>query len=384
MLVNSWEQIPFAIGVNNLTEDKSSSELPFSISCGTQQGIEHFENSFGNQDAISIVIEDNLIVGVICDGCTSSNINSVNDYTSNQVGANLLSKKTSSVICTLVKKSGVKSLPENLLYVQNSLLNFLKSIIDILADNEVEKQLLINNFFTTTIIAFAIDKEDYCIFNFGDGMTFLNTEKKELKFTSGKYLTSYLENNKLSQNGFEIIEAGKSDQIQSIFISSDGFDNDKILSNEFFLHFLNKKSTVEKKGFIDGLPEFRKIFLTPFIEKKEIFNQWPNDDATYILVKRIKEEIIETNDNINGNSFDVKQSDSQNQQTNTLGYNPVSNTESAPKDISEIQEKNSNIQTRIPKKSRKNSNGNRRNKKKGYETKIGSKFGDKKNKNNLK
>jgi|GEM_PF-2659691 len=287
MLVKSWEQIPFAIGVNNLRENKAITDLPFSISCGTQQGLEHFENSFGNQDAISMVIENDFIVGIVCDGCTSSNINSVNDFTSNQVGANILSKKTSSVIRSLISASGVKSIPENLFNIQNVLLSYLNNLIDDLGESIDEKELLINNFFTTTIIAFAVDKDDYCIFNLGDGIAISNAIKKELKFSSGKYLTSYLENGRPSELGFNLIDTGKTETIDSLFISSDGFDNERLLTNKYFIDFLNKRYIGKKGGFIDGLPEFRKYFLTPYINEKEIFDQWPKDDATYILIRRI-------------------------------------------------------------------------------------------------
>ena len=292
MLVKSWEQIPFATGVNNLREDKANTELPFSISCGTQQGLEHFENSLGNQDAISLIIETDFVIGVVCDGCTSSDVQSVNEFTSNQVGANLLSKKASSVIHNFSKSHGVKSIPENLLLIQNELLSFLNNLVNSLGENDEEKELLINNFFTTTIIAFAIDKEDYCIFNFGDGIAFTNADRKELNFIPGKYLTSYLENEKLSELGLNIIEAGKTETLNSIFISSDGFDNSKVIGNKHFTDFINKKYTEEKKGFIDGLPEFRKLFLTPFIEETEIFVQWPDDDATFVLVRRITKEEV--------------------------------------------------------------------------------------------
>lgn len=292
MLVKSWEQIPFATGVNNLREDRVHTELPFSISCGTQQGLEHAENSLGNQDAISLIIDNNYVIGVICDGCTSSDVKSVNEFTSNHVGANLLSKKTSSVIHNLIKSKGVKKISENLLPIQNELISFLETFTNQLSENEEERELVINNYLTTTIIAFAIDEEDYCMFNFGDGIAFANAKRKELAFSPGKYLSSYLENKNLPELGLSIIETGKTKTLNSIFISSDGFDNSKVIENKYFRGFIGKKNIGGTKGYFDGLPEFRKLFLTPFIEETEIFVQWPNDDATFILVKKVNSEQV--------------------------------------------------------------------------------------------
>jgi hypothetical protein len=348
MLVKSWEQIPFATGVNNLVHDKSGTDLPFEVSCGTQQGIDHFENSIGNQDAISIIIENDFLIGIICDGCTSSNIDSVNEFTANQVGANLLSKKVGSLIRKIIETNGVSAIQESLEKLKLDLLKYINNQINELSDSNLESQLLLNNFFTTTITILAIDKEDYCVLNSGDGLIYLNNKKKELKFSPNTYLTSYIESNEHSNSAFNVVEFGKSTYLESVFMSTDGFESEKILGNSNFIEYLNKKSTAQKRGYIDGLPEFRQMFLTPLINEENFFGTWPNDDASFIIVRRVTYDLIHVVDG--DNSMTVIDILNKKEATNASDQNTVANNvELIIK--KNIRSKSNNKEKRLPKES---------------------------------
>ncbi|MBX3008045.1 MAG: protein phosphatase 2C domain-containing protein [Melioribacteraceae bacterium] len=290
-------QILFDYSVNYLSDSNHQTKLPFSIFGMTQQGLSHKGQNIGNQDAACIFVGQNAIIGAIADGCTSGK--NLNGKSSNQVGANIISYLAVSIARKLLMKNHI-SFDNFMSPFQQYLIDHLKKSLNALHPWKQEKNEVISNYFSATIITIVITKKKYLILYSGDGNVFINGEKKELKHQSGKYFTNNLFDLKYTKSGYIInpdyqircLQKGNSNHLNSILISTDGFIDDDVVAAENFPNFFfNPNGIINKNGFIDRRKDFR-INLLEEITTSKNGRMWPADDATFISLNRINKSSL--------------------------------------------------------------------------------------------
>ncbi len=281
----------FDYHINYLSDSKNKTSLPFSLFGLTQQGISHQTASIGNQDAGSVFLGKNIIIGVVADGCTSGT--NLNGKSSNQIGANI----TSYLVCRIVRKLLIKNkkpLKDLEQQIEIALLNHYKKILYAISPWKIERTGLINNFFTSTFIAVVIYKDEYALFHCGDGNAIVNNKNSQLESSSGEYFSNnlLLDSNRKKEVNLKIkikkLVHEKTTDLNSIFISTDGFidDNDVELDDQFNMFLKGSSDFPNTSGFVDFKRGFRANVVSSIVQRKE--NRiWPIDDATFLYFKKL-------------------------------------------------------------------------------------------------
>lgn len=284
--------ILFDYHINFLTDSDNRTKLPFSVFGMTQQGLSHQSYSIGNQDAGCVYVGKNLIVGAVADGCTSGK--NLNGMSSNQVGAHITSYLAVRVARKLILKKQIAV--QNLVApFQQSLIGDLRRTLNSLNPWKYEKEEILKNFFSSTIILFIITQNDFIVLSCGDGDAYVNAEKKELTSSGGKYFANNLFDLKFTPDAGYLINPdyqinclhkGETKDLNNLLIATDGFiDNDVEEESSFKQFFFNEENQNSKSGFVDRKIEFRTNFLERITESKN-GKMWPLDDATFISIQR--------------------------------------------------------------------------------------------------
>lgn len=90
--MKNYEQALFAYHFINLKKGHSKTELPFLLGGATRQGWSHRQQDTNNQDAVSISIDNDIMIGVVCDGCTSTHDKLKIRRSNNEIGSKLISR----------------------------------------------------------------------------------------------------------------------------------------------------------------------------------------------------------------------------------------------------------------------------------------------------
>ncbi len=284
----------FDYHINYFSDSENKTNIPFSVFGMSQQGLSHVGSSIGNQDAGNIYVGRNIIIGAVADGCSSGN--NLNGKSSNQVGANITSYLTVRLVRKLLLKNHhpFSSIINEL---EKSLVHHYKKVLNAINPWKFEKNRVITNFLASTFILFIVTQDEYIVLSCGDGDVFINGDYKNLAQAGGEYFSNNLihENvvvfgSQSSPLNIEIhcIEHGQTKDLQSIFISTDGFlDRDIKESLDFSEFFFQVDQNILKAGVNDLKADFRKNLLDKILEEKD-GRLWPLDDATFISLKRIK------------------------------------------------------------------------------------------------
>jgi len=302
-----WSEIPFKHHFINKKIDNGICRIPFVIGGATQQGTVHILDNSNNQDAISICIEDDLIIGIVCDGCTSTHDDLINSYSNNEIGSKLIAHTLSNILRSQLSES--KIIDETFLeVVAKKLFDHLKSLISIMSlEGEKEKEIFIFDYLMTTILCFIVTENSFIVFNCGDGIIGLNNIF-QLIDENGLYFSSSLlpeccpslYSKPIRTNKFNIIYSGNTNELQSILLATDGFDDIAQKYQTKLSSFIIDTLPKSKNGFDFVLPDFRQFIL----RDKDISNystsfNWPKDDASFLVLRRIIENNkFKSSDNI--------------------------------------------------------------------------------------
>lgn len=283
----------FDYQINCYSDCNYKTNLPFAVFALTQQGLYHKTLNVNNQDSGSIYLGKHIIVGAVADGCTSGK--NINGRSNNQVGAHIGSYLVLRAVRKLVLKKRLEINEDFISHFEQEFFLRHKQLLNALNPWKLERDFVISNMFLTTIIFFIICENKYLIANCGDGDVIVNNNFKNLDEHAGKYFAANLRNPRKIESGiqwlnperrFNLIEIGNTENLNSIFIATDGFLDEDIKQHYCFSKFFLKK--FEEKalpGFTDKRTQFRKDFLTPILQTKGN-KTWPEDDATFISVNR--------------------------------------------------------------------------------------------------
>lgn len=282
-----WENAPFIPGINNILNNESF-KLPFIVTSGSQQGHGHIKSGLNNQDSISIKLNKNYLISVICDG-RSTNSSSLSYNSSNHVGSNLISLLICNSISSFIDLNPKEQFTNKLLsFLETSINDFIRNILKKISTDENEMSFLLDNMFSTTIICVVIINDYYYIINSGDGVYAINGSIESITDSYNKPNIKKI-GNTFFQN-IRLITEGKTSHIDSIFIGSDGFNSKEIINNKYFKDYINLpiKSDYNNVGYSNDLQNFRIHVLNNVISNDYV--NWPKDDASFVLIKKVNKQ----------------------------------------------------------------------------------------------
>lgn len=283
MMNNLWEKAPFGIATGGLASKKLHTRLPFSVGGISRQGLDHIHMGVPNQDAVNIIIEENFIIGIICDGCTSGNEESVDPFSGNQMGAQLLAQLVGNLCYENISpRINRMNKTKFLQWLSGQTLQRLDKIVDTMRVPETEKKMFSYHMLTTTLVGFILRKEEYFLFHCGDGAAQVNGDYYSLSSHSGNYLSKWM-GHKHPPVVFNKITEGKTKDLSFLYLATDGFLQKNMLQSKIFQDMLNHKN-IPERGFTDLVPELHMEVLNHWEEMET--GSWPGDDSSMIMVRR--------------------------------------------------------------------------------------------------
>lgn len=297
IMSNLWTKTPFAAHYLGVTKKENGQcTLPFSIGGATQLGLAHKHRQFNNQDALSLVIEDALIVGVACDGCAGTDGRLQNIFSNNEVGAKLLSQFVARAVVMFMREEPFHARPGFLDVLQEHFISqFCTFVTCCFGSDSLTTDLFIRDCLLTTVLGFIVTPENYLVFSCGDGVIGINGKFTILEQT-GVYLSACLLR-RLRPDCYPVgraeaslreFAAGKTSDLQSIFVATDGFGEALHHEPAIFADFA-ATTVASEPGLAFILPEFRKGVLERLRSKNNL-DSWPSDDASFLLLRRIAEQ----------------------------------------------------------------------------------------------
>lgn len=263
--------------------------LPFTASGLTQHGTSHSSEGCNNQDAMSLFINKEAIIGVLCDGCSSgSDIMALNPWSFAENGAQLLSILVGRHIQELWRGQDFSELAAE---ISQYCLADLKSLLNLLAGNRPDlREHLLQQIFMATILAVLITPEKYCVFHCGDGLVAINGKFTELNSTaSGQYLANTLSCEATQDMPLlEVFQEGACGDLDNVLLASDGM-SDLVRSGSGLLENMLGNLDTRTKGYTPGadkftfLREFRKRVAVPF----EPLSPKAYDDRSLLMIRRL-------------------------------------------------------------------------------------------------
>jgi hypothetical protein len=287
-------RVPFEYRFTTFLPPKQAPKIPFAVGGGTQSNPEHRSDNINNQDASRLILSENWIIGVVCDGCAGTH-RSIEEFTSssNEVGAKLLSHLVCEKAQWLLRTSSLKDQAVFLHRLSGELTRALEALtIAFCGDDEFARECFAFDFLSATILGFVVTAEEYLIFYAGDGIIGVNDEVQFLKDQEGTYfagnlawrLCPSLYSGPIGHATLNMFRSGPTQELRNIFLGTDGLYGCIDANRPAWLTFLASRPPDPENGLDFLLPEFRtKIAWTDSCI--DTFR----DDATFVLLRRVDE-----------------------------------------------------------------------------------------------
>jgi|GEM_PF-1843455 len=309
-------ETPFIHHFTNFRMADDDIKLPFAVGGGTQQGVEHSLDNQNNQDALSILIDNNYIIGCVCDGCSSTHDYLKDSFSNNEVGAKLIGHVVTRNVQRIIKDKEIEDVNLFLTELSENVLQQLVKLVDIFCEeDEMDRELFIFDFLMTTVLGFVVTQEKYIVFYCGDGVIGINDKINVLEETGSYFGEKFLRRCcpdkystiKSHNSDFKIFSIGEVADLNNIFMATDGFYNIANNHKEALVDFVDQATKIVRSGFDHILPEFRNRILKNKAISNEIMSKnWPRDDASFLLLRRIDEnKIITANSSDNSIAEDL-------------------------------------------------------------------------------
>lgn len=294
--MQDWLEAPFAYRFIHFKVHDQDTSLPFVIGGATQHGIQHAVDNQNNQDAAMILIRDKLIVGVLCDGCTSTHNELSDEISNNEVGAKLVALAVGRGVETVTASNRIRDDDTFLKILSQEIFSRLTALIELFAGpDENSREIFIKDFLITTVLGIVIDEENFTLFHCGDGIVSVNDDFKILEGDGKYYLAESLLHHfcsstysqRESTDGLKILQHGSTSTLNSVFLATDGF-LEKVQGDCEDLTQFNSQSPGNTRGGFEFLLQlFRHEILAKSAAKSKLRNPiWPRDDASFLLVRR--------------------------------------------------------------------------------------------------
>ncbi len=250
----------------------------FEYACGSIIGRNHVLAGKNNQDALRIVLRDQFMTAVVCDGCGSGK--------HSEVGAKLGARMVTDAIADLVNQDLAISEPEFWNIVKTNLLQKLKDFV-VLSNGDLE---FVNDYLLFTIVGAVITPSETVTFSMGDGAIAVNGKLTQIPaypdnappyLTYGVYKPDAVE--------FEIRDRLPTSELESLLIATDGIDDLVKVEdiNQFWQEdrYFKNPDVLRRK-----LAMLNREEIKPDWNKRELVKRSGllSDDTTLIAIRKAK------------------------------------------------------------------------------------------------
>jgi len=206
-----------SLQIPDLAGENLSSQ--FEYACGSIIGRNHVLASKNNQDALRIVLWDNFMTAVVCDGCGSGK--------HSEVGAKLGTRMVTEAIADLLHQGLAISEPDFWNVLKINLLQKVKAFVAI-STNEAQESVMefVNNYLLFTIVGLVITPNETVTFSMGDGAIAVNGKLTQIPAYADNappYLAYGLY--RPEAVSFEIRDRLPTSKLESLLIATDGIDD---------------------------------------------------------------------------------------------------------------------------------------------------------------
>lgn len=236
--------------------------MPWRIRAGQHIGRDHLLYNRNCQDGLAVfdgeIRGEDVMIGVLCDGCSGSDKNS-GRYS--EVGARAAAPYVAQAVKQLLEKDTEISLIPVLLWEQ--LIGWLRRTIDEYQLDEASKAQLIANYFLFTVVGMIVTERTIVLFSIGDGTLVIGEDVKILDCNNTppypayhcidrNFLTSLKED--LPQE-FEVLLIDRATSgVKRVAIGTDAWHQEQALLSGIWGHdhvaglqrFINAKSNNER------------------------------------------------------------------------------------------------------------------------------------------
>jgi serine/threonine protein phosphatase PrpC len=256
----------------------------FEYACGSTIGRNHVLASKNNQDALRIVLWDQFMTAVVCDGCGSGK--------HSEVGAKLGSRMVTDAIADLLNQGLAVSDPDFWNVLKTNLLQKLMDFVAIANENSESVMEFVNNYLLFTIVGLVITPSETVTFSIGDGAIAVNGKLTQIPaypdnappyLAYGLYRPDAIE--------FEIRDRIPTSGVESILIATDGIDDLIAVEevNQFWQEdrYFKNPDAIRRKLSLLNREEFK-----PDWNKRELIKRSGvlSDDTSLVVIRKRREE----------------------------------------------------------------------------------------------
>lgn len=270
-------------------EGNQSSRM-FRFAGATQRGRSWAHEN--NQDAYAISVDANSFVGVVADGCSSA----PSGYQSHsEVGAKLLSRLLCKYVAEQVRKTSVLAFSKRILNHEKAIKRKILRLVSVICEDG-DLECLVRTFFASTLLCLIIDETDYLVFGCGDGLIIIDDIAFDLGGESGLYYAidclGSADHRSAEPTGLKIHKAGKTTEINGVFLATDGFEDIHRscpgVLEQFVSDLPNLHPSIPETGYSNDLiRSFRRQVMKQKGVASWLETQDSHDDRTFIVLERI-------------------------------------------------------------------------------------------------
>lgn len=144
---------------------------------GSVIGREHVRTQRNNQDGLGLLIQDDLLVGVVTDGCSSGRYS--------EVGARLGASWLAHWVPVHAERHGSVQSPAFIHDVTAGLLDFLDDVARRLHPDPAARPATVQDYLLFTFLVVVLTPAETCFFGLGDGVWGVNGEVRTLEAGEG-------------------------------------------------------------------------------------------------------------------------------------------------------------------------------------------------------
>jgi hypothetical protein len=268
-----------SLQIPDLAGENLSSQ--FEYACGSIIGRNHVLASKNNQDALRIILWDNFMTAVVCDGCGSGK--------HSEVGAKLGTLMVTDAIADLLHQGLAISEPDFWNVLKINLLQKVKAFVEI-STNEAQESVMefVNNYLLFTIVGLVITPSETVSFSMGDGAIAVNGKLTQIPAypdNAPPYLAYGLY--RPDAVSFEIRDRIPTSELESILIATDGID-DLIAVEEVRQFWQEDRYFKNPDAIRRKLAMLNREEVKPDWQKRELIKRSGvlSDDTSLIVIRR--------------------------------------------------------------------------------------------------
>ena len=251
--------------------------MQFEWASGSIIGRNHVLAGKNNQDAFRVVMREQHIIAVVCDGCGSGK--------HSEVGAKLGARMVIDAIADLLNHDLVTSDREFWNAVQTNLLQKLKDFVAI-SNGDME---FVNDYLLFTIVGVLITPSETVTFSMGDGAIAVNGKLNQIPAypdNAPPYLAYGLY--RPEAVSFEIRDRLPTSEVESILIATDGIDD--LVTVEAIVQFWQEDRYFKNPDAVRRkLAMLNREETKPDWQKRELVKRSGvlADDTTMVVIRRM-------------------------------------------------------------------------------------------------